>query len=435
MVYALYSFLLALGLACYAPVFLIRRFLPGGYAGGFRQRFGLDLPMDRSATCCWVHAVSVGEAATAVSLVEALLDRWPALRVILSTVTPTGARVVRERLGDRVTHCYFPLDLPGPVRRAVDAVAPAFFVALETELWPNFYRELSRRGIPSMMVNGRISDRSFRRYRWARLLLRRLLRQITVFAMQSSEDARRVVLLGAPVERVFVTGNLKTDVASLPGETATMWERLLGLSGKELVWVAGSTHRGEEAVILEVFLDLRARRPDLRLVIAPRDPGRIPEVERLLQDRHLEAVRRTELSGNPARRDVILLDTVGELAQLYSVAHVVFVGGSLVPWGGHNMLEPALCRKPVLFGPHNMNFRESAELLLRCGGAVQVSDGRELRMALQQLLEDSGLRKRMGEAGFQAVRARRGAVAETLTLVQRFLLDRPDGSPAKAWGQ
>jgi 3-deoxy-D-manno-octulosonic-acid transferase len=426
-VYALYSFLLALAVFFYAPVFVVRRLLPGGYASGFRQRFGRGLPTGQDARSCWIHAVSVGEAATAVPLVEAIRRRWPRLKVILSTVTPTGARVVRDRLGDRVTHCYFPLDLPGPVRRAVGAIAPVFFIALETELWPNFFRELSRLGIPSMIVNGRISDRSFRRYRWIRFLLRRLLRQITVFAMQSPEDARRIIALGAPAERVVVTGNLKTEPLPPEAGAGKVWERLLGLTGKELVWVAGSTHRGEEVILLDAFRDLRARYPSLTLVIAPRDPGRVPEVERLLRDRELVGVRRTTLPGNSARRDAILLDTVGELAQLYGLADVVFVGGSLIPWGGHNMLEPAFHRKPVVFGPHNMNFRESAELLLRSGGAIQVSDGQELRTAIERLLADPGLRARMGEAGFQAVGSRRGVVADSLELIQRYLMDRPRG--------
>jgi 3-deoxy-D-manno-octulosonic-acid transferase len=419
--------LLALAMLCYAPVFFFRRLLPGRYASGFLQRFGYRLPMDRSATSCWIHAVSVGEAAAAVSLVEAIRQRWPELRVVLSTVTPTGARVVKDRLGDRVTHCYFPLDLPGPVSRAIGAVAPVFFIALETELWPNFFRELTRRGIRSMIVNGRISDRSFRRYRRIRFLLRRLLQQITVLAMQSSEDARRVIALGAPAERVVVAGNLKTEPVRPEAGAEKLWRRLVRLTGNELVWVAGSTHRGEETLVLDAFRELRARHPSLTLIIAPRDPGRIPEIERLLRDRDLDGIRRTSLPGNPARHDVILLDTVGELAQLYGLADVVFVGGSLVPWGGHNMLEPAFCRKPVVFGPHNMNFRESADLLLRSGGAVQVPDGRELLVALQQLLAAPDLRERMGEAGFQAVSSRRGAVSQTLELIQRFLMDQPGG--------
>jgi len=422
-VYALYSVVLAAVMLCYAPVFVVRRLLPGRHASGLRQRLGRGFPLPGNARSCWIHAVSVGEATAAVSLVAGIRERWPSLKIILSTVTPTGARVVRDRLGDRVTHCYFPLDLPGPVRRAIRAVAPAFFIALETELWPNFFRELSRQGIPSMIANGRISDRSFRRYRRIPVVLRRLLRQITVFAMQSQEDARRVIALGAPPERVVVTGNLKAEPLREEAGAEKLWERLMGLRGEELVWVAGSTHRGEEELILDAFVQLRARYPSLALVLAPRDPGRVPEVERLLRDRNLIGVRRTSLPANQARRDVILLDTLGELAQLYGLAHVVFVGGSLIPWGGHNMLEPALRRKPVVFGPHNMNFRESAEVLLRSGAAVQVRDRHELGEALQRLLGDPELRSRMGDKGFEAVWARQGAVAETLELIQRFLVE------------
>jgi 3-deoxy-D-manno-octulosonic-acid transferase len=202
----------------------------------------------------------------------------------------------------------------------------------------------------------------------------------------------------------------------------------VGLTGGEPVWIAGSTHHGEETLVLDAFRELRVRHPSLTLILAPRDPGRIPEVERLLRERNLNGIRRSSLPGNPTGRDVIVLDTVGELAQLYALADVVFVGGSLVPWGGHNMLEPAFCRKPVVFGPYNMNFRESADLLLRSGGAIQVRDGQELLTTIRRLLETPELRERMGEAGFQAVSSRRGAAGQTLELIQRFLMNQPRDS-------
>ena len=311
-----------------------------------------------------MHAVSVGEAITAIPLVEAIRRRWPELAVVLTTVTPTGARIVVDRLSPVATHRYFPLDLPGPVQRALGAIKPRFFIGMETELWPNFLGALAGRGIPSMIANGRISDRSFRRYRWVPFLTRRMLASVTVFGMQSQEDARRIIALGASPERVVVTGSLKTDAEPESAGNRELWEKLLRLAPVERVWVAGSTHRGEEEIVAEVFGRLRPDHPDLVLVLAPRHPERVTEVERLLAGRGLAAVRRSQLPTARRGQPVIILDTVGELARLYRLAEVVFVGGSLVPTGGHNMLEPALRAKPVLFGPYTSNFRDSAELML-----------------------------------------------------------------------
>jgi len=371
--------------------------------------------------------VSVGEAATAVPLVEAITRRWPQLGIVMTTVTPTGARIVADRLAGRAVHRYFPIDLPGPVRRALDAVNPRFFLCMETELWPNLLRALAARGVPSMIANGRISDRSFRRYRLVRFFTARMLTHVRVLAMQSEEDARRIIALGARPERVVVTGNIKSDLIPPEGGGDALWQRLLGLDEGEPVWVAGSTHRGEEAIVLDVYLRLRARVPTLTLVLAPRHPERVAEVERLVRERRLQPVRRSGLPKSQARGAVIIVDTVGELAQIYRVASVVFVGGSLAPTGGHNMLEPALLRKPVLFGPHTTNFRESAELLLEVGGALVVHDGAELEAHMAALLVDAERCRLMGEAAFKAVAGRRGAIKHTLELVERYLMDGDRG--------
>ena len=323
--YALYSAMLALALAAYSPFFFLRRFGRGGYRHDFGQRLGRIEPGLPAEPRCWIHAVSVGEAAAAAPLVRGIRGRWPALGIVVTTVTPTGARIVAGELGRVATHRYFPIDLPGPVRRALGAVRPRFFVGMETELWPNFLRALASRGVPSMIANGRISDRSFKRYRLVRPLVARMLARVTVFAMQSEEDARRIIALGAPAERVVVTGNLKTDL--VPAPSSTDWEALLGLGPDDLLWIAGSTHRGEEAAVLDVFERLRPHFPALRLVLAPRHPERAAEVERLIAERGLRPVRRTALgSGGAARGAAVILDTVGELADLYRLAAVVFVG-------------------------------------------------------------------------------------------------------------
>lgn len=419
--YALYSAVLGVGLLAYLPAFLARR-RRAGYGRDLAQRLGRvgdGLPPEPR---CWVHAVSVGESAAAVPLVEGIRRRWPELGIVVSTITPTGARIVADRLAGTAAHRYFPIDLPGPVRRALDAARPRFFIAIETELWPNFLRALARRRIPAMIANGRISDRSFRRYRWVRGLMRRVLADVSVFAMQTHEDARRIIALGAPPSRVVVTGNLKSDLGpEAIGDEASAWRERLRLGADARLWIAGSTHRGEEAVVLDAFLRARTRCPDLALLLAPRHPERAGEVEALIRERGLAAARRSRLPADGAPGAVVILDTVGELAALYALAEVVFVGGSLVPVGGHNVLEPAMRGKPVLVGPHMSNFREGAELLQRSGGGLVVKDGPELARELTRLLEDRDLARRMGEAARHSFAGRQGAVSATLDLVGRHL--------------
>jgi 3-deoxy-D-manno-octulosonic-acid transferase len=422
--YALYSAVLGVGLLAYLPVFLARR-RRAGYQRDVAQRLGRlgeGLPPEPR---CWVHAVSVGESAAAVPLVEGIRRRWPELGIVVSTITPTSARIVGERLAGTAVHRYFPIDLPGPVRRALDAARPRFFIAIETELWPNFLRALARRRIPAMIANGRISDRSFRRYRWVRGLMRRVLADVAVFAMQTDEDARRIIALGAPPSRVVVTGNLKSDLLpEAAADDSAAWRARLHLGAGARLWIAGSTHRGEEAVVLDAFLRARARCPELALLLAPRHPERAGEVEELIRARGLVAARRSRLPADAAPGAVVILDTVGELAALYALAEVVFVGGSLVPVGGHNVLEPAMRGKPVLVGPHTSNFREGAELLQRSGGGLVVKDGPELERELARLLEDRELARRMGDAARAAFAGRQGAVNATLDLVGLHLWPR-----------
>jgi 3-deoxy-D-manno-octulosonic-acid transferase len=426
--YALYSAVLGVGLLAYLPALLARR-RRAGYRRDLAQRLGRlgdGLPPEPR---CWIHAVSVGESAAAVPLVEGIRRRWPELGIVVSTITPTGARIVAERLAGTAVHRYFPIDLPGPVRRALEAARPRFFIAIETELWPNFLRALARRGIPAMIANGRISDRSFRRYRWVRGLMRRVLTDVSVFAMQTEEDARRIIALGAPPSRVVVTGNLKSDlVPEATGDDASAWRERLRLGAGARLWIAGSTHRGEEAVVLDAFLRARTGCPDLALLLAPRHPERAGEVEELIRGRGLAAARRSRLPADGAPGAVVILDTVGELAALYALAEVVFVGGSLVPVGGHNVLEPAMRGKPVLVGPHMSNFREGAELLQRSGGGLVVKDGPELLRELTRLLEDRDLARRMGEAARHAFAGRQGAVSATLDLVAAHLWPRAQGA-------
>ncbi|MBI4637816.1 MAG: 3-deoxy-D-manno-octulosonic acid transferase [Candidatus Rokubacteria bacterium] len=419
MIYGLYTAVLTVLVLLYIPVALARRVLRG-VPLNLRGRLGLG-GQKRGGPSGWVHAVSVGEAIAAAPLVEGLRRMFPELPLVMTTVTETGARVVRERFRGIVTHRFFPLDLPPAVRRFVGGIDPVFLVCMETELWPNVLRLLGVRRVPVMIANGRLSDRSFRRYRLVRPLLKPVLANIRVLAMQSDEDARRVIALGASPERVVVTGNMKAEALPDSPGAADLWHRLLGLDPEERVWIAGSTHRGEEEAVLEAHRVLAREVRHLVLVIAPRHPERVPEVLDLLATRGWPSVRRSELPQRRRDGAVIVLDTVGELAQLYSIADVVFVGGSLVAAGGHNMLEPALRRKPVLLGPHTENFRESAALLVASGAARVVRDAAELAGEVGRLLSDGDLRAKLGNAGYEAVASRHGAVQETLNLVGRFL--------------
>jgi 3-deoxy-D-manno-octulosonic-acid transferase len=421
-IYPLYTLAFATAVAGYAPVAVLRR-IARGVPINLRERLGLRAHQPPAAPCGWIHAVSVGEAIAAAPLVEGLRRRWPALPLVVSTVTETGARVVRQRFAGLASHRYLPLDFPGASRRVIASIRPAFFVGMETELWPNLLRTLAARGVPAMVANGRLSDRSFRRYRLVRGAMRRVLADVSVFGMQSDEDARRVIALGATPERVVVTGNVKHEALPDPAGAADLWRRLAGLAPRQMVWIAGSTHRGEEGAVLDAHVAARATRPDLALIIAPRHPERVGEVISLVTARGFTAVRRSELPGAVPDRatTVIVLDTVGELAQLYSIADVVFVGGSLAPFGGHNMLEPAARAKPVLFGPHTTNFRDAATLLLDSEGGRLVHDSRELGVELIRLLDDPVLRATSGEKAHAAVAAQHGAVGLTLELIERYL--------------
>lgn len=428
MIHAAYTSVLAAAVAAYAPVALARR-VARGVPLNLGARLGLGAPPPSKRRATWIHAVSVGEVMAALPLVEALHARHPQWPLVVTTVTETGASVVRARLDGVAEHRYFPLDFPGAVRRVIDALDPAVLVCMETELWPNVLRELGRRAVPVMIANGRLSDRSFRRYARVRPLMRSMLAGVRVLAMQSDEDARRVLLLGAPPERVVVTGNLKHDAGPAGAGAAELWRRLLGLAPGRPAWIAGSTHRGEDEAVIAAHEAGLARFPGLALVLAPRHPDRAAEVMALLRARGLPAVRRSELTAPGMGDRVVVLDTVGELAALYGVADVVFVGGSLVDAGGHNMLEPARLGKPVLVGPHTGNFRDIAAILLEANGAAVVRDGAELGARLADLLADTERRAAMGEAGRRAAASRHGALLRTIELVERLVAGLPlDGA-------
>jgi 3-deoxy-D-manno-octulosonic-acid transferase len=419
-----------------SPILVARMLATGKYRAGLAERLGRYPPgLARLAARrpVWVHAVSVGETVAALPLLAALRAARPDVPLVVSTVTPTGQATARARAREADAICYFPFDFTGPVRRALDAARPRAVLLMETEIWPVFLLEAARRGVPVGIANGRLSDRSFRRYRRVRPLLARCLRSLAFVGAQTVDDAARFVALGADPTRVTVTGNLKVDQAVAPARpgavTPAGLEADLALpAGPRLL--AGSTHQGEEAAVLDAYARVKARVPALRLILAPRHPERLAEVARLLDDRGLAWQRRSARPGPPGAPapEVLLVDTIGELAALYGVADVAFVGGSLVPVGGHNLLEPAAHARAPLHGPHMHNFREITRALGEAGAALPVSDATGLAEAALSLLDDPARRAALGARALGVVEAGRGATARTLTLVDRVLAATPDAA-------
>lgn len=402
------------------PAFLIQAIVRGKYRRGLRERLG-DVPAwPGPVPPVWLHAVSVGEVMAATPLARELGQRRPDVPLLVSTVTDTGRAVAEARLPAK-QFVFFPFDFGWAVCTALDRLRPRAVLLTETEIWPNFLRACSTRGIPVVLVNGRISPRSFPRYRRVRRLFGRVLQGIQLFCMQTPEDARRVLDLGAPRERVHVVGNLKFDLAAVgdPGDGPAV-RQMLGLPPSRPVLVAGSTHRGEEGPVLDAFKTVRRSVPELTLLLAPRHPDRLGEVEALLQREGLPWIRRTRLPVDtpPA---VILVDTMGELARLYAVGTVVFVGGSLVPIGGHNVLEPGSHARPVLFGPHMGNFAEMGRLFLEQRAGTQVHDAATLAAEILRLLREPARAGRMGEAARGIVDTHRGAGRRTVDLLEALL--------------
>lgn len=424
-------------IVCYAlwsaPRLLYAAVRRGKYVGTLRERWG-RLPARINPArrpSIWIHAVSVGEVQAARALIPGLRERYPDHPLWLSTTTATG-RAVAAGIDGVDGLFYFPLDLPPAVDRVLDRVRPVLFLAVETELWPNLLRRCALRGVRTMLVNGRISDHSYPRYRLARFLFRRVLADVDRCCAQSAESARRLVDLGAPGDRVATTGNLKFDAAPAPRadpRAGKALRRSLGFAPQRPVLIAASTHPGEEAAVLDAFRQVRSLRPEPLLVLAPRHPERGAEVAALAARRGLPAVRRSRLPGDGAgAADVVVLDTVGELAGLFQAATVVFLGGSLVPVGGHNVIEPAAWGKPVVFGPHMQNFAEIAELFLANRAARRVAGEDELAPVLAELLSDPDARAALGAAARSLVAAHRGAAARSLTEIAAVL--PPPGRPA-----
>jgi 3-deoxy-D-manno-octulosonic-acid transferase len=432
----IYSFLLGVAVIAMLPYFVYQALFNRKYMSGLGQRLGLAPPEGMNdevgsglRPAVWIHAVSVGETLAAKPLIAALRDRFPQYRWIISTTTATGQSVARSRLAEADGVCYFPFDWKFGVRRALDAIRPRVVILMESELWLNFLSECESRKIPVIVANGRVSDRSFARSRKFGFFVRRLYGLVTRFAMQSRLDAGRAMELGAPAGRVAVTGNLKFEMAAVKDSPKVVeTAKALAIDSSPLI-IAGSTTEGEEEIVLAAFEGARREHGfgRVRLLIAPRHPERFDSVARTLKSSRLLVARRSSMEGDCAAADVILLDTVGELAALYRFASAVFVGGSLVPKGGHNILEPALFAKPIIVGPHMENFREIATAFLRRGALIQLrSTGAEaltaeLRSAFARLLSDKDYAETLGSNARLAIDENRGAAARTAEIIAEYL--------------
>lgn len=428
--YVLLSYLLA----PFALGFLAWRGLRNrAYWERFGERFGYaGVRCERPSI--WVHAVSVGEVQAAAPLVRALLRDYPGVPVVVSTTTPTGAQRVRALHGDQVAHVYAPYDTPGGVRRFFDRIRPRLVVIIETELWPNLFNECGRRRVPLVLASARISPRSLGAYRRFTALFGEALSHGIVIAAQSEADAQRFRVLGAAPERTHVTGNIKFDF-ELPAHLREQGRAMRATwAGDRHVWVAASTHTGEDELVLAAFDAVRRVHPTCLLLLAPRHPERFGAVAELLQARGLEYAMRS--SGAPClpRTAVYLLDTLGELPMFYAASDVAFVGGSLVPIGGHNLLEPASLGVPIITGPHNFNAEDVAELLAAAGGARVLRDAGELAPAVIELLDDPELRAQRGRIAQRCVQENRGALERLLQLVRPLLGPAAAAQTADAGG-
>lgn len=427
---SLYSLLFYLGL----PLIALRLWWRGRKAPAYRQRIGerfaLGLPKFRQGGI-WLHAVSVGESIAAAPVVRALQQRYPELPITVTCMTPTGSERIRSMFGDSVQHCYLPYDLPCRARKFLTALKPAVGVVMETELWPNHIDQCARMGIPVVLANARLSERSARGYARFPKLVAPMLAQLSGIAVQTQAEAQRFLELGARPEAVQVTGSIKFDLQIKPEllQQAQALREQWQLDSRQ-VWITGSTHEGEDLLVLEAHKQLLQGFPKALLILVPRHPERFEIAHRLCQAEQLSVVRRSSGEAvTPATR-VLLGDTMGEMLLLYALADVALVGGSLVPHGGHNLLEPVALGKPVLSGPHVFNFLEIARQMREAHALREVKSDREIATAVARLWTDKGACQAMQDAGQLVLKSNQGALERLLEMLAARL---PGGSgPAQA---
>ncbi|MFH0909439.1 MAG: 3-deoxy-D-manno-octulosonic acid transferase [bacterium] len=429
MIWFFYNILFAIGFFLMLPRFLYRMMRRGGYARDFGQRLARYSPeiIQRlsEGRRVWIHAVSVGEVFVALRVMREWRTRRPDIRFVLTTTTSTGHAIACKEIAAQDVLLYFPVDFPWITRRVMDLIDPQALVLIELELWPNLVRHASRRGVPILLVNGRISDHSFAGYRKLRFFTSRILPMIDLLCVQSDADRDRMEALGANPDRIRVMGSAKYDVAAKDtgGEAkARAVIRAAGIKDDDPILLGGSTWAGEEGLLLDAFKSLRTSNRGLTLVLAPRHVERAPAVLADIRDRGLSVARRTDIKDPlPRRPDVLLLDTTGELKDFYACADVIFIGKSLTRHGGQNIIEPALFGKPIVVGPNMENFRSVTEDFLAAKALVQVDSQGDLRKSLFDLFRDPAARQSMGARAAQVVRDRAGSIGRTLDLADKLV--------------
>jgi len=425
--YALYSALLAFFLLLTLPYWLLQMLRHGKYRAGLRQRFGAVPPAlveARDRPTIWVHAVSVGEVVASSAVVEALRQRFPSHLVLVSTTTSTGQTLAARRFGAENVF-YFPLDFAFAIRPYLDALRPELVVVAETEFWPNFLRLAKSSGARIAVINCRISDRSlpgYKRFRfWLPKLLEKTLATVDIFLAQTEEDRQRLIEIGAPESKVTVAGNLKFDVEAPPATKIVASLRdSLSQSGAQPVLVCGSTLEDEEGSLLSAFRNILVDHPKAVMMLAPRHPERFAQVSELVEKLGFRMLRRSLWKGEPLAASVLLVDSIGELAALYSLATVAFVGGSLVPRGGHNILEPALYGVPIVTGNHYENFRDAVNFFAS-RNAVRIVGLAELPLVFIELIENADERATLGQNALAALESQRGATDRTVKALLQLM--------------
>jgi len=449
--FIIYDLIILVFTLIYLPVYLLRR----KFHPGFPMRLGIlpsGLELNRPI---WIHAVSVGEVMTVKNLVRELRIAWPDKRFFISTVTPTGNKIAKGIVRETDFVSYFPLDLSFIVRGVVDKVKPSLLIIMETEIWPNLISCLHLKNIPIVLVNGRLSDRSFRGYLGIKFLLKPILNKINLFCVQTRADAERLLRLGVSKDRIQITGNMKFDASARPdirrgslsingersrtidikvdfkktshaqaGRDYTDYKLKLGLESNEKLFIAASTHPGEEKIILGVYKNLFKEFPDLRLLIAPRHPERAGQVEKLITQYNFKPIKISQLNLTPNTynlKPIFILDTVGELVYFYNIASIVFVGGSLIKKGGHNILEPASLGKPVIFGPYMFNFRDIAGLFLENKACILAHNREELFLNIKDLLINPAKSTELSQRAKTIILQNQGATARNLECISNYI--------------
>lgn len=406
------------------PIVLLRLAIRGikapAYFRRWKERFGV-FPNPRFEKSILIHAVSVGEVNAAIPLIKALMEKYTDYDFVITTVTPTGSNRVQQIFGNTVFHLYLPYDLPGAVKRFLRKINPQLAVVMETEIWPNLFRFCKKKEIPIVVANARLSELSLKGYKWVQSLAAMAVNNTKFVAAQTKTDAERMVRLGCDVNKIYVVGSLKFDII-IENETIEKGKEIhQHCSPNNLIWIAASTHHDDEYHILEAYTELKKSYPQLMLIIVPRHPERFQTTAQACINRGFNTQLRSKVGLFDEAADVFIVDTMGEMLEFYAASDIAFVGGSIANIGGHNVLEAAIFRLPVLVGPNTHNFAEITQLLHDCGGSRLVSNKDAIIENMKDLIENPETRKKMGDAAYQLVQENRGAVNLTMDLVANAL--------------